>query len=180
MKLLDNSRNWYYLQTDTEGIIVDANKHFLDSFEHIQPFRIHDIIHHHDIRAVEVAAVRISRMDEGSVKFFEARTIKNDGNYSWGLFELMAINNGYVCLGVELFPAYEDGTGRMKRQYDLLRKINFTLNHSIRKHVANIEGLVKVNYSQDDQVTRMLFQSISDLNDEVRKLVNRFDTIKRR
>lgn len=180
MKLLDNSRNWYYLQTDIEGIIVDANKHFQDSFEHIQPFRIHDILHPQDIRAVEAAALRINRMEEGSVKFFEARTIKNDGNYSWGLFELMAITNGYVCIGIELFPAYEDGTGRMKRQYDLLRKINFTLNHSIRKHVANIEGLVKVAHTNDDQVTRMLLQSISDLNDEVRKLVNRFDTIKRR
>ena len=180
MLILENSRNWYYLQTDRDGIIIDANKHFQEAFEHIQPFRVHNILHPDDIKVVEVNAIRTERNGRNSIRFFEARTIKNDGNYSWGLFEIMSTKNGFICLGIELFPAYEDGSGRMKRQYDLLRKINFTLNHSIRKHVANIEGLVKVNYTTDDQVTRMLLQSIADLNDEVRRLVNRFDNIKKR
>jgi hypothetical protein len=180
MLILENSRNWYYLQTDREGVIIDSNRYFKESFEHIQPFTIQNIIHPDDIRAAEVASLRVERLGKDSVRFFEARTIKNDGTYSWGLFEVMSVNNGFVCIGVEMFPAYEDGSGRMKRQYDLLRKINFSLNHSIRKHVANIEGLAKVIVTSEDQVARMLLQSISDLNDEVRKLVNKFDNIKKR
>lgn len=179
MLLLEYSRNWYYLQIDLDGIIIDSNKHFRDSFEHISPLRVHDILHVKDIKVVEVAALRLKRQAHNSIKFIEVRTIKNDGTYAWGLFEIMSFKGGYVCIGIDLFPSFEDGSGRMKRQYDLLRKINFSLNHSLRKHIANIEGLVRLSNLPDDKITRMLFKSLQGLNDEIKRLVNRFDNIKK-
>ena len=179
MLLLENSKKWYFIQTDVDGIVVDANKHFKDSFEHICPLRVHDILHIKDIKVVEIAALRLQRQPHNSIKFIEARTIKSDGTYAWGLFEIMSFKNGYICIGIDLFPSFEDGSGRMKRQYDLLRKINFSLNHAIRKHIANIEGLINLSKLPDDKITRMLFKSVEGLNEEIKRLVNRFDNIKK-
>lgn len=175
--IIDKSRNWYYIQTDKDGIIVDSNKHFQDSFEHIQPFRVHDILHPKDIKVAEIRAERVSRLGEKHLAFFEARTVRNDKSYSWGLYEIMSIKSGFIVLGIELFPSFEDGRGRLNKQSDLLRKINFSLNHSLRKHVANVEGLLHLLQINDDKVLKMLYNSIKDLNEEILRLVNRISDI---
>lgn len=175
--LIDKSKNWYYIQTDKDGIIVDCNKHFSDSFEHIQPFRVHDILHPKDVKLAQIKAERVSRLGEKHITFFEARTIRNDKTYSWGLYEIMSFKSGFIILGIELFPSYEDGRGRLNKQSDLLRKINFSLNHSLRKHVANLEGLLTLLDIKDDKVLKMLYRSIKDLNEEILRLVNRIGNI---
>jgi hypothetical protein len=175
--LIDGSKNWYYIQTDLEGVIVDYNKHFGDSFEHIQPFRVNDILHPKDLRVAQIKAERISRLGEKHLTFFEARTVRADKTYSWGLYEIMSIKGGFIILGIELFPSFEDGRGRLNKQSDLLRKINFSLNHSLRKHVANVEGLLQLLQINDDKVLKMLYNSIKDLNEEILRLVNRISDI---
>lgn len=177
MTIIDNSRHFYYLQTDAEGVIVDKNKAFTDSFMHIEPCTVFDIIHPDDSRVIAVNAERAKRSLK--MRAFEARTIKEDKTYSYGLFEVSPIGAGFAVIGVDLFPAYEDGKGRMQRQYKLLREINFALNHSFRKHLANMEGLMRLTDKTDKHIADMMIHSFEQLNREVQALTDKFNNIKR-
>ena len=177
MTLIDNSAHFYYLQTDSAGVIVDRNKAFTQSFMHIEPYTVFDVLHVDDRRCVVINSERAKRT--GTLKAFEARTIKEDKTYSYGLFEVSPIGAGFAVIGVDLFPAYEDGAGRMQRQYKLLREINFALNHGFRKHLANMEGLVRLTDKTDKHIADMLIHSFEQLNKEVQTLTNKFNGIKR-
>lgn len=178
MSIIDNSQHFYYLQTDDKGVIVDKNKAFINSFQHIQPFSVFDIVHKDDVKTVVVNSLKAKRI--GSIRAFEARTVKEDSTYNYGLFEVLSISTGFTVVGVDLFPAYEDGTGRMRRQYKLLREINFMLNHGFRKHLANMEGLIQLTDSTDKRIAQMLMFSFEQLNKEVQLLTNKFEQIKKR
>ena len=178
MSIIDNSHHFYYLQTDAEGVIVDKNKAFDNSFHHIQPYAVFDIIHKDDVKTVVINSLKAQRTS--SLRAFEARTVKEDNTYNYGLFEVSAISTGFTVVGVDLFPAYEDGTGRMRRQYKLLREINFMLNHGFRKHLANMEGLIHLTDSTDKRIAQMLMFSFEQLNKEVQLLTNKFEQIKKR
>jgi hypothetical protein len=68
----------------------------------------------------------------------------------------------------------------MNRQYALLRQINFSLNHRVMKHVSNIQGLTPMLDGADEKISRMLIESIEKVHEEVRVLVNSFNSIKKR
>jgi hypothetical protein len=177
--IIEMSKHWYFLQTDFEGIIIDANGHFRNSFQHIEPFRVHDLVHKDDLRSLRLYSEKSKRYRPEPFAF-EIRTIQNDGTYNYGFYELFCIESGYVIIGTELFPSFEDGTGRMNRQYALLRQINFSLNHRVMKHVSNIQGLTPMLDGLDEKISRMLIESIEKVHEEVRVLVKSFNSIKKR
>lgn len=178
--LIEQSRNFYYVQTDDDGIIEDCNSHFGSSFIHIQPFRIHDIVFEKDKYKIKRFYAKLNKIGVGRIWFTEIRTIRPELATQWTLVEAMKIKGGYICWGIDLFPAYEEGTGLINRQNNLLRDINQIMNHSIMAHFSRIEGLIQLSSGViTEQHYRMLTQSMMDAREEIIRLVNRIDETKR-
>lgn len=178
--LIENSKNFYYVQTDSDGVIEDCNNYFTSSFTHIQPFRVHDIVFDKDKYKLKRFYAKLYKMGVGRIWFTEIRTIRPELATQWTLVEAMRIKDGFIAWGIDLFPAYEEGTGLINRQNNLLRDINQIMNHSIMAHFARIEGVVRLSSDTiDEKHYRMLTQSMMDAREEIIRLVNRIDETKR-
>jgi hypothetical protein len=169
------SHHIYYVQLDSAGVILDRNQAFINAFNHIDPYSIDQIIHPQDCRLVKVVGERLKRCEENCCYIIEIRTLNHEKQWVWGYYEVQRINECFVVAGMEYMVSHQDGVGKIKQYRRLFSETQFSLNHLIRKEVANVEGLVLMNQFHDPYVIRLIVLSIGQLNQYLKTLVNRID-----
>jgi hypothetical protein len=177
MEFIRDSRNWFYIQTTDDGLIVDANNHFIQSYLHISPEKAQHIVVSQDIRKLIVTSERAKR---GDIVSCQIRTRQSDDSTQWSLWEMAYVKGYFIAQGIDLFPAFESGSGELQRQYALLRTIIWKINHGMRKPVANIKGLIPIIKDQiDPMVADMLITAINNLDDEFHSLIKKFGKVRK-
>ena len=183
MEFIKGSTITYLVQTDLKGDIVDANNGFINSFNHIRPSNVTQIIAKEDLRKLVVMSERAKRMNAATGEIarvvFECRTVNKEKEYTYGLFEVAYIRENYYILGFDLFVSYEDGRGRIKRYENLLRDVAHALNHRIRSHSSNISGLLSIVDVKNREIAKQIFEQFEKLDKEILALNDKINRAKK-
>lgn len=183
MEQLKNNSITYIVQTDINGQIVDANNNFHDTFDHIKPVNVIDVVPYADYRRIIVNSERVRRESEltGEISraIFECRTVNKEDQLRWGLFEIAYIRKYYYILGYDAYLAYEDGRGRIRQYEKVLRTVAHSLNHNIRSKSANITGLLGLIESKDSELVKHILLQAQEMDSHILNLTQIVNNSKR-
>ena len=150
---LSFSSKYLYIQVDAFGNIIDANPLFYERYGEIVSNSICDILHEEAIKEV-IASTDSLKREKNSPIVLRLTTKQLKGSHI-SLWQIIYIKGFFIALGDEF-----------------QEEIVFALNHKIRSHSANIEGLAQfIESIEDVQIAKMLYTSAVALNAEIAALM---------
>jgi len=180
-KLLSNSRLCNYFKSNQQGVIIDSNNAFKNTYSHITPSKVQDICRNlNDLTEAIDKAVN----DQGKhiPVYFECRAL--DGGNMVMSYEVFYAAKALHYIGFhsldrhefdeKMFAVLKAEVAKFNKDRDLIK---FRINHNFRGSLAKIIGLSSIIREADSleemiKIVEMIRGEVNSIDKELHNIIN--------